>query len=742
MTRWGKKCCNSKCCRGPKGFRGPTGPTGPAGGGGFTFFVQTLTSSGTGATGSILSISQGDTLRFNTDGGLVLEETSGSVNIRLEPNNIFVTDDPANFVPPNPDIPNLIVDSNTNQIYTWTGTMATSTEVVPGVEGATGPNGVTGSTGATGSVGPIGPTGAVGITGSKGETGTTGLKGATGKSGTNSNTGTTGSTGVTGVTGSQGLQGSIGMTGITGLQGTQGATGATGAIGVQGAQGETGIPGSATNTGPTGTVGTVGGMGPTGPTGPAGDGGTTNLTINPFTVFDSGVTVTTESVNGLEGGLNNVVRAVDSEGTTLYVGGEFTAAGGDSSIQRIGVYDIVNKTWSALSTPLSNVRAIELDRTNSTTISIFQGGSNRVSVWNGSSWTVLGGGLFNSFIDTLQVRTSPQTLYAGGNFTTAPGGTTVNYVSLWDGSTWTSMDSGVSAPVLAFALDSNNDLYVGGIFTDAGTSMTNAKGIAKWTVTLGAWSSLGITTGSNPGSISVRAITVDSSDNVYIGGNFLSINGIANTQNIAMWDGSNWNALGTGLNQQCLALSYEESTGDIIAGGSFTETGGAGGQTLNRIARWDGSSWKEIGQGHVSSSVIDLSTLEIENTRHIFPGGAFTASTETNGAVIDTLRVADWATNIVSLPEPSSITTSLNALGDGFYSIIIDRYPDPPEETEQIITISLGGATVLESLLPVTDSISWSDFRDSAIESFAITLSGDVTDGILGTVTTRYTSFN
>ena len=61
---------------------------------------------------------------------------------------------------------------------------------------------------------------------------------------------------------------------------------------------------------------------------------------------------------------------------------------------------------------------------------------------------------------------------------------------------------------------------------------------------------------------------------------------------IARWDGTKWKPLGSGTNRPILCLAVYK--GDLIAGGEFTKAGGA---AANGIARWNGSQWKPLGFG-------------------------------------------------------------------------------------------------------------------------------------------------
>ena len=119
------------------------------------------------------------------------------------------------------------------------------------------------------------------------------------------------------------------------------------------------------------------------------------------------------------------VDALAVSGGTLYAGGCFTTAGGNSA--------------------------------------------NNIAQWNGSSWSALGSGIsMQATMATLvyALAVSGGTLYAGGDFTTA-GGSAANCIAKWDGSSWSALGSGMNDWVYALAV-SGKDLYAGGQFTTAG----------------------------------------------------------------------------------------------------------------------------------------------------------------------------------------------------------------------------------------------------------------------------------
>ena len=213
-------------------------------------------------------------------------------------------------------------------------------------------------------------------------------------------------------------------------------------------------------------------------------------------------------------------------------------------------------------------------------------------------------------------------LYVGGAFTEA-GGHQANNVAKWDGTNWIALGDGVDGDVHAL-LVRGNDLYVGGWFTLAGGA--GANHVAKWDISIGMWSALGDGITGNPsggGGPLVNALVMDASGNLYAGGWFTEAGG-APAINIARWDGTEWTVLGDGLSgtngEGIDALAIDGS--DLYAGGWFTYSGPL---AVNHVARWDGSSWSGLGSdpnvgtnGYVKALAVYGGTLYV--------GGGFTAA--------------------------------------------------------------------------------------------------------------------
>jgi hypothetical protein len=95
------------------------------------------------------------------------------------------------------------------------------------------------------------------------------------------------------------------------------------------------------------------------------------------------------------------------------------------------------------------------------------------------------------------------------------------------------------------------------------------------------------------------------------GGSFTSAGG-TDAANIARWDGSSWNAIGSGIDGPVRA--FTEHLGALVVGGNFHN---AGGISARSIVRWTGDEWSDIGgvEGNVYA-------LRVHN-QDLYIGGEF-----------------------------------------------------------------------------------------------------------------------
>ncbi|MBL4697192.1 MAG: hypothetical protein JKX70_00005 [Phycisphaerales bacterium] len=97
-------------------------------------------------------------------------------------------------------------------------------------------------------------------------------------------------------------------------------------------------------------------------------------------------------------------------------------------------------------------------------------------------------------------------------------------------------------------------------------------------------------------------------ESLYATGSFLA-SGVAGGSQIARWDGSNWNAVGGGLQSQ-YSNTLGVFQGNLIVGGYFDSAGNMPGSA--KLARFDGSSWNAMDAQLESflSSIWDMTTYD------------------------------------------------------------------------------------------------------------------------------------
>lgn len=196
-------------------------------------------------------------------------------------------------------------------------------------------------------------------------------------------------------------------------------------------------------------------------------------------------------------------------------------------------------------------------------------------------------------------------LYVGGSFRHA-GGVLVNRIARWRGGTWESLGSGIVTPnsgtvwaIEAYGSDGKRggDVYAGGAFSGVEPSM---QGIQRWSGT--AWESVG---GGVAGSVRDLVVFDDGAGvpSLFACGDFLDAGG-TRVNRIARWDGTSWSEVGGGLNDSAykLLVVTTGSQSQLLVAGSFTE---AGNQPAVGMARWNGRSWSAVGD-LASASIRDI----------------------------------------------------------------------------------------------------------------------------------------
>ncbi len=207
---------------------------------------------------------------------------------------------------------------------------------------------------------------------------------------------------------------------------------------------------------------------------------------------------------------------------------------------------------------------------------------------------------------------------------------------------WESFEGGVNAQVNDLAFDPNGQLYVGGSFSQADGLAAN--NVAVWDGS--SWSALG--SGVNGG---VYAMAVNPSNGwLYVAGGFTHAGGIY-SENVACWNGSSWSAMSAfpGIG----TVPYFRDMA-VDTNGNVYVTYWANGFG-DRLAKWNGSSWTTMLSG------VYITSMDADDLGNVYMGGSFTNL----GGVTGATNVAMW--------NGSSWSALGSGVGSTVYSLDYDE---------------------------------------------------------------------
>ncbi len=305
-------------------------------------------------------------------------------------------------------------------------------------------------------------------------------------------------------------------------------------------------------------------------------------------------------------GFNGTIASFSEFQGDLVVGGGFTIAGGPSArrvARRIGT------GWQPLGEGMTGSGQVFVPPPAVTSLTIHGGdliaGGNfefadsnpalNVAAWNGTSWRALGGGVGAGIIPAIPVNAVTTYLgevIAAGQFTAASGVPASN-IAAWNGTSWRALGSGLNGPVRSMRVVGGL-LVVGGNFSAAGG--LSCRGIATWDGA--SWQPFGYWTACST-ETSVAVYAVGEYQGNVVAGHVFSCGPFGPTQfwTVLRWTGSAWVPLGgafTNFVGAAWLTTIEEFGGDLVVAGDFTS---AGGVAVERIAAWNGTSWRALGTG-------------------------------------------------------------------------------------------------------------------------------------------------
>lgn len=278
----------------------------------------------------------------------------------------------------------------------------------------------------------------------------------------------------------------------------------------------------------------------------------------------------TEGNNGTDGQVTTI--AVGSDGN-IYAGGNFEKAGATIAIH-IARWNKASGEWSAVANGIPGlVRGLtyigsDLYVAGSFTLPVGLDTAVGIARWNGSAWSVPGGGLHTLFEQfTAEGMTAfAGNLYVTGGYATIDG--TRYAVARFDGTTWTPLRQGIIEQIGAIAA-AKDILYTTVTMQSLDDPVT---AIDRWNAQDGTWAQVGGELDTVNGTINALLVN---NDGLFIGGTFNSRSDgtFPVVQDLARRNtgGNFWEALGSGVNSEVTTLTQGNKM--MVVSGAFTMAG-------------------------------------------------------------------------------------------------------------------------------------------------------------------------
>ena len=366
--------------------------------------------------------------------------------------------------------------------------------------------------------------------------------------------------------------------------------------------------------------------------------------------------------------LNLVASALEVTPGALYVGGKFTDAGGIANADRIAKWN--GSSWSAVSSSTEQIANGEVFAIAVAGGKVYAGGAftnagnsgaDNLAVWNGASWEpfcILPGEKIGN-VRALQV-VGP-TLYVGGDFQDGAGIATADYLLACDLASGTPSATTIdpvhpfSGSIKALTATSDGTLYAGGRFQNL-ENIDAADNVA-YLPQGGTWHAMGSGGGVCGCALDayVRGLTADGTD-VFVGTEGSDVDGIAQADHVAKWDGSSWSAVGS--NTAGTDGWFPPSTNiydlakvgpNLFATGTFQNANGD--PHADNVAWFDGTDWHPLGSNGAGNGpwVGEGSALALVD-RQLYAAGNFTSA----GGDAQAQSVASFPlSNLIAVATPT-----------------------------------------------------------------------------------------
>ncbi len=197
------------------------------------------------------------------------------------------------------------------------------------------------------------------------------------------------------------------------------------------------------------------------------------------------------------------------------------------------------------------------------------------------------------------------------NFTAIANNPVVNDIVRWD-------------PDGPFGAIPERILLAGGLTPPTNTTFNEM--ITAYDPVAGTWTAVG--GGFRPGNGSATAAAVMPNGDVIVAGQFGQIGGVpgggplVNASSIARWDGTQWNAMGSGIQ---LTQGFGVFDMAVTPSGELIIVGaqqGAGGVASRYVTKWTGTQWVAMNNGlNIDTSLSLARTVAVNANGEVFMGG-------------------------------------------------------------------------------------------------------------------------
>lgn len=207
--------------------------------------------------------------------------------------------------------------------------------------------------------------------------------------------------------------------------------------------------------------------------------------------------------------------------------------------------------------------------------------------WDGATWKTLTP-LNATHVLVNKLIVYNDELYAVGYFSSLNGLSNTKSIAKWNGNVWSNVGLGLEyaiMPMISDAFVYKDELYISGSFSKVDTLTVN--GVARWNGR--RWRGLENGLQDSVGGRGIGGSMTEYAGDLYVGGIFTQAGSVA-VANIARWNGTEWRAVGEGLSSPIVGFGAVNGLtvfkNALYANGNFQID-----ETTN-FAFWDGLSWK------------------------------------------------------------------------------------------------------------------------------------------------------